>query len=474
MTPDPMPRSVHETPVHVSKGSEAGLPALYSLLQTARLEICPDGEAAADWLNTPGHHADVVLYDITPHAASNGHHQSHIHVEDMARFIRMTRTQPSLRVLPIIALGDAPEPRDSEPSDAGTEVIETEHTGTKSTRTERTGTERTGTERTGAPDRQPEIRQPGQESRQSPNQPSYRRRQELTHRGRAARSASSPAQHIGRAALYAGAIDYLSYSVNPVIFMHTIETAPMRQRAIAAEVQRQVEERYHDIIGIIQHEFRTPMTLLLGYGEYLRDALDEKLDKEELKLSVEAMLSGSHRLNRLIESFLFLSELQYRRPEQIQVQRVMPEMLWREVQAILRNEAQESPVSIVHAFPAETSAVEVDPELVREALTRLLDNALHYTRAESREVRLEVETSDQWVRWIIEDEGTGIEADQLQHILEPFGRGEGKRFMPRSAGLSLAIVKRIAELHGGTLSVASRLHEGSRFVLQLPREHTES
>ncbi|MEX1021217.1 MAG: HAMP domain-containing sensor histidine kinase, partial [Litorilinea sp.] len=241
------------------------------------------------------------------------------------------------------------------------------------------------------------------------------------------------------------------------------------QRAIAAEVQRQVEARYHDIIGIIQHEFRTPMTLLLGYGEYLRDALDDKLDKDELKLSVDAILSGSLRLNRLIESFLFLSELQYKRADQLQMQRIVPAMLWREVQIMRRAEAAESPVEIVLTNPEDMPAAEVDPELVREALSRLLDNALQYTRPGSQEIRLRVETTGQWVRWIIEDQGPGIEADQLQRILEPFGHVQGKRFAPQAVGLSLAIVKRIAELHGGALTVESELDEGSRFILQLPR-----
>lgn len=248
-----------------------------------------------------------------------------------------------------------------------------------------------------------------------------------------------------------------------------LDLATERQNAIAAEVRRQVQERYHDIIGMIQHEFRTPMTLLLGYGEYLRDALHGDLDRDELELSVEAILSGSERLNRLIENFLQLSELQYRQPHQLKLQRVTPGILWREVQAILRTEAQETRLEIVHDLPSETPTIQVDPELVRQALTRLLDNALRYVRSDSREVRLGLEIDDRWVMWTIEDQGPGIDDERLRRILEPFAPGERNLSAPQSMGLSLAIVKRVAELHGGELQLTSEVDQGSRFVLRLPR-----
>jgi two-component system, sensor histidine kinase and response regulator len=281
-------------------------------------------------------------------------------------------------------------------------------------------------------------------------------------------------------AIAAGAVEQIPYSVNREELMRTLETASMRQAAIVAEVQRQVEQRYHDIIGIIQHEFRTPMTLLMGYSEYLRETLDQEISKEELKLSIDAILDGSIRLNRLIESFLLLSELQYRRPRDLELQSVEPELLWREVQAILHTEVEEAGLEIVYEATEEateeaTGAVPpalIDVELVREALTRLLDNALRYVRPDSRQIRLSValETAFdiQWVNWIIVDEGPGIEADQLHRIAEPFGRIGSNRYLPQSAGLSLAIVKRVAELHGGMLSVESQVDEGSRFVLRLP------
>jgi signal transduction histidine kinase len=250
--------------------------------------------------------------------------------------------------------------------------------------------------------------------------------------------------------------------------MYTLESATERHNAMLAEVQLQVEERCHDIIGIIQHEFRTPMTLLLGYGEYLRESLNGQIDREELSLSIDAILSGSYRLNRLIESFLFLSDLQHRRQSQLKVQPVEPGILWREVQAILRVEAEESGLRVENMNPENVPSIEVDPELTRGALTRLFDNALRYVRSDSRRIRLCVEFDEQWVRWIIEDEGPGMEASQVQRILEPFARSHGASYRPERANLSLAIVRRIAELHGGTLEVESWVDQGSRFCLSMP------
>lgn len=269
-------------------------------------------------------------------------------------------------------------------------------------------------------------------------------------------------------AIRAGAVDYLPYSASRMELMRTIELASERQNAVAAEVRRQVQARYHDIIGIIQHEFRTPMTLLLGYSEYLREVLEDDMDKEELRVSIEAILSGSERLNHLVESFLLLSELQYRQAEQMQMQNVAPEILWREVQAILRTEIEDAGMEIIYDVPAEMPGVVVDPELVREALTRLFDNALRYVRSDSRQIRLGVAFDEEWIWWTIEDDGPGINMEQMQQILEPFGRAENNQYAPQSLGLSLTIVKRVAELHGGTLQLESEIDNGSRFTLRLP------
>lgn len=446
-------------------------PALADLLAQLEkwpLQLCPDGESASGWLARAGNVAGLILYDITPGGEP-------IQTEFMGQFIRELHANPGLREVPVIAVGSVRPESVNLKSDG---ISDQERESSENGKLHANGN----------------SHQEHAHQEQTHEEHSHEEHSHEDYRSNRDRHESSAANTLIGAVLYAGAIDYLPYSADSSMLMHTIETAPLRQRALSAEVQRQVEERYHDIIGIIQHEFRTPMTLLLGYGEYLREALDDKLDKDELRLSIDAILNGSTRLNRLIENFLFLSELQYRNPEELQIQRIAPAMLWREVQAMLHTETEESPVIIVYDMPEDTPSVDVDPELVREALTRLLDNALSYTRPDSQEVRLSIEVNDRWIRWIVEDQGIGIEAEQLQHILSPFGptqerhtegshtegchtegqHVEHKRFTPKSAGLSLAIVKRIAELHHGLLSVESRVGEGSRFTLQLPLERSHS
>jgi two-component system, sensor histidine kinase and response regulator len=271
-----------------------------------------------------------------------------------------------------------------------------------------------------------------------------------------------------RKALNMGALDYFPYSICRLHYERVLQTAGDRQRIQAAQIRKHVEQHHHEIIGIVQHEFRTPLTLLLGYAEYLRESLVGEISREELELSIEAILSGSERLHRLIESFLLLAELRQRHSQPANHQCMDPVLLWQEAHAILRVEVEKSGLIVEYDEPKQLQPVDLDSGLVREALTRLLDNALRYRQANSRRIRLCVHYTLDAVEWSIEDDGQGIAETQLQRILQPFGRVEKDRYTPQGIGLSLAIVQRVAELHNGKLHVESQPGKGSTFTLRLP------
>lgn len=104
---------------------------------------------------------------------------------------------------------------------------------------------------------------------------------------------------------------------------------------------------------------------------------------------------------------------------------------------------------------------------LQRALSNLLSNALRHTPAGGW-VELSAQQHNDCVLLSVSDNGEGISAEHLSHIFDRFYRVDDARSHAENTGLGLALVKTIAELHGGKIEVTSTLHQGSCFTLQLP------
>ena len=110
-----------------------------------------------------------------------------------------------------------------------------------------------------------------------------------------------------------------------------------------------------------------------------------------------------------------------------------------------------------------------DPDRLVQCISNLIGNAVKYSAPDSP-ISLEVRPNPKTVRLIVEDQGQGIPADQLERIFERFTRAEGVS-IPKgqsSSGLGLSIVQMLMEAMGGTVTVRSTVGEGSQFSLELP------
>ena len=123
--------------------------------------------------------------------------------------------------------------------------------------------------------------------------------------------------------------------------------------------------------------------------------------------------------------------------------------------------------SIVASSPGTFRA---DPSSLDELVGNLVDNAVRYT-PEGGTVTVEVDAFEDGAAVTVRDTGPGISPEDLEHIFEPFYRGNAQKNIP-GTGLGLPIVKRIAERHGGKVEVQTALGEGAAFRVLLPRTGT--
>ena len=109
-----------------------------------------------------------------------------------------------------------------------------------------------------------------------------------------------------------GIEDYLTKPVDSRNLVVAINNALRRRQLMQEEMLQQMDALRNRIVGLLQHEFRTPLTFVLGYAEFLMDTTATDFNIDELRASTAAILDGGRRLQRLIESFLMLAELQNR------------------------------------------------------------------------------------------------------------------------------------------------------------------
>lgn len=231
---------------------------------------------------------------------------------------------------------------------------------------------------------------------------------------------------------------------------------------MAARLQHMDRERtlWH---AAIAHELRTPLTILRGRLQGLADGVFQA-DEAQFR-SLLAQVEG---LSRLIEDLRVLGlagngRLDVRRARTDVVQEVHSVMTM--VDPAFRNAGS---VLELETHRDEHLAY-CDPTRLRQALLALLENARRY--ASPGRVRISIQDGKDHVQLAIEDNGPGIDADLQPHVFDPFMRGESSRSRQGGgSGLGLAVVKAIADAHGGRVSCRSGAEGGSRFVLELPRE----
>jgi len=212
----------------------------------------------------------------------------------------------------------------------------------------------------------------------------------------------------------------------------------------------------------IAHDLRTPLTVITGYLESLRDGV--------LKPSpgrFDAMYSEAQHLQRLVEDLRTLSladagELPLnRRP-------TSPRALLEELAAAYEHRAAQAGVTLQVRANHYIPLIQVDPDRIKQVLSNLISNALRYTPT-GGQISLTATRHDDQVLLSVQDSGMGITPEALPHIFERFYRGDPARpGQEGESGLGLAIARSIVKMHGGRIWAESDPGAGSTFIIALP------
>ncbi|WP_168796470.1 sensor histidine kinase [Arthrobacter echini] len=211
----------------------------------------------------------------------------------------------------------------------------------------------------------------------------------------------------------------------------------------------------------ISHEFRTPLTSILGYLDVTLE-LGGELPEEAVGY-LEIARRNAMRLERLVEDFLAINAGTFEvRPVPTDVGAVLADAA---ASSLVR--ANRAGITLTNRAPASLSAV-VDGERIGQVVDNLLSNAVKYNRP-GGDVTLDASMDDGELRITVEDTGIGIAPEELQQVFDRFFRSASIRSSATGVGLGLLITRSIISEHHGSISVTSELGVGTRFSIALPQ-----
>ena len=242
----------------------------------------------------------------------------------------------------------------------------------------------------------------------------------------------------------------------------SLEIAELNEAlSLASTELRQVERLRHDLIANISHDLRTPLALMEGYLEMMRDLPDE-MSADNLN----TVLAECKRLTSLVNDLLDVSRYENGgvalHPETFSLTELV-ESLLAGYSELTRHEGY---TLLFHR--AENVSLTADPTMISQAVTNLVNNAITYTGSD-KTVTVTQTLHDSAVRIEVTDTGEGIDPDKLSLIWDRYYKVDAAhKRAAKGSGLGLSIVRTVITLHGGSYGVRSAPGKGSTFWFELP------
>ncbi len=249
---------------------------------------------------------------------------------------------------------------------------------------------------------------------------------------------------------------------------------------IARRIQDDREQNLHklkrDILQILNHEFRTPLTYVTAYYEMLADSVGQFAEHDNFQDYLHGIQAGCIRLTRLVEDFIQVMQLRTNEISQQYQQRAAPihnigELIQETVQTV-QEQAKRQNIQLHYDMSYDLPTIFGDRSSLINLLGRLLDNAIKFTarnhKNDTGNVYLSTRVTNGLLYITVEDDGIGFPKQLSHRIFDLFFQYNRNTLEQQGAGTGLTIAKGLAELHNGRIEADSQENVGSTFSLILP------
>lgn len=235
------------------------------------------------------------------------------------------------------------------------------------------------------------------------------------------------------------------------------------------ELTNQELNKYnHDTIAFLDHtshELRTPLTGIIGFSRLLGEQIYGPLNDKQMQYIAALSNCGEHLLE-LVNDLLDLSRIDAGR-EQLYLEVLPVEDVCRGALSLVQQPANQSGLDLNLLIDPHITVCKADKRRLKQILVNLLSNGVKYTELGS--VTLQVEQDGHYMHFKVIDTGIGMNQEEQKFLFEPFHRINTPEHRKRpGTGLGLALSLKLAQLHGGDITVSSQPGKGSCFTLHLP------
>jgi signal transduction histidine kinase len=280
-----------------------------------------------------------------------------------------------------------------------------------------------------------------------------------------------------------GATDFISKPINWVVLGHRVRYMLRASRAfdelrqnrdhlaVAKDEAEAASRAKTEFLANMGHELRTPLNAIIGFSTIMRDSIYGPMGDKYTEYATAIAESGAHLL-AVINGILDMVRAEANRlvlvEEEVEIARAVAFSL-----GTIEEMAQRAEIDCRSDIPDDLPQFFGDAAKLRQILINLLSNAVKFTPAGGK-VRVSVERDlEDRLNFRVADNGIGIPADKLSLALAPFGQlDSGLDRQYDGLGLGLPLAKRLIELHGGTMEIASTPGQGTAITAHFPRERT--
>ncbi len=237
----------------------------------------------------------------------------------------------------------------------------------------------------------------------------------------------------------------------------------LRERSEAIETADRLKSEF---VANISYELRTPLNAIVGFAEILENQFFGELNERQLEYSRDIVRS-SERLTVLINDILDLASIEAGYL-QLDVAPVDLRALIESVETLVHERAHHQNLDLKMECPENIGTIAADGRRLKQALFNLLSNAIKFT-PEGGSVTVSAERTDDEVRLVVTDTGSGIRPEDIERVFGKFETGTGQSGQT-GVGLGLSLVKSLIEMHGGWVGLHSKPGAGTKVVCHIPLE----
>lgn len=248
-----------------------------------------------------------------------------------------------------------------------------------------------------------------------------------------------------------GVVSKIGFEMNDLISSHNKELSR----------QKRLEQANKELLTSLSHDVRTPLTSLLGYLDALESGIVDGAEKEEY---IKIARKKAYDLKRLVDTLFDWFKIDSKELKLVMQNTDICE-LTKEIVIDWLPTLEKKKITPEIEIPDEEWIVEIDLPAYKRMVSNLIQNAIEHSGCSH--LKIAAKQNKGIISIIVKDNGIGIAKDRLSHVFERLYKGDTSRSR-QSSGLGLSIVKELAKMHGGRVTVQSNIGEYTKFTIELP------